>query len=145
LIAEKDRRRKERRCNMKTKGILAVAVGVSLVLGILGLASAQQAPPAKQPEKPTAEKAAPAKAPAKRVTGSVKSASEESLILEVVQKDKSTKEYTFALDPKAKLSRAGKAITVKDLKQGDSLTVSFTETNGKLVANTVSVRAKKGG
>ena len=128
----------------RTSG-LAVAIGGLLLFGAT-LGWAQQAPPAK-PEKPAVEKAAPAKAAAKsqRLTGSVKSASEEGLVLEVVQKDKSTKEYTFALAQKAKLSRAGKAITVKDFNAGDSVTVSFTEANGKLIANTVSVRVKKGG
>ena len=130
---------------MRTTSVLAVAMGGLFLFGTT-LGWAQQAPPAK-PEKPTVEKAAPAKAAAKsqRLTGSVKSASEENLVLEVIQKDKSTKEYAFAVDPKAKLSRGGKAITVKDLKQGDSITVSFTEVDGKLVANAVAVRAKKGG
>ena len=114
------------------------------VLGVVSSGWAQQAPAPGQPEKPAAEKAAPAQ-PAtkvKRLTGSVKSASEENLVLEVTQKDKSTKEYTFALDPKAKLSRAGKAIVVKDVHSGDSATVSFTESEGKLVAKAVTVRAK---
>jgi len=109
------------------------------VLGVVSSGWAQQAPAPGQPEK-----AAPAQ-PAtkvKRLTGSVKSASEENLVLEVTQKDKSTKEYTFALDPKAKLSRAGKAIVVKDVHSGDSATVSFTESEGKLVAKAVTVRAK---
>src|SRR3989304_1167906 len=114
------------------------------VLGVVSSGWAQQAPAPGQPEKPAAEKAAPAQ-PAtkvKRLTGSVKSASEENLVLEVTQKDKSTKEYTFALDPKAKLSRAGKAIVVKDVHSGDSATVSFTESEGKLVAKAVTVGAK---
>ena len=128
---------------MELKKALAVAAGVLFVLGAMGPGWAQQAP-AGQPEKPAAEKAPPAKAAAKpqRLTGSVKSASEESLVLDVMQKDKPAKEYTFALDPKAKLSKAGKAITAKDLQPGDSATVSFTEADGKLVAKAVTVRVK---
>jgi hypothetical protein len=124
--------------------MLTVAAGALLVLGALAPAGAQQAPAGAQPEKPAVEKAAPAKPAVKpqRLTGSVKSAAAGSLVLEVTQKDKSTKEYSFALNPKAKLSKAGKAITAEDLQPGDSATVSFTEADGKLVANAVTVRAK---
>jgi hypothetical protein len=114
------------------------------VLGLVGVGWAQQAPAPGQPQKPVTEKAPAAKPAAKlqQVTGSVKSASEESLVLEVPQKDKATKEYTFMLDPKAKLSKARKTIAVKDVQPGDSATVSFTESDGKLVAKAVTVRAK---
>jgi len=129
---------------MGLKKGLAVTAGILSVLGAMGLAWAQQAPPAGQPEKPAMEKAAPAKSAARlqRLTGSVKSVSEGSLVMEVMQKDKPAKEYTFSLDPKAKLAKAGKAITTKDLQPGESVTVSFTETDGKLVAKAVTVGVK---
>ncbi len=121
---------------------LAVALSSLFVLGAIASGWAQPPPAGGQPEKPAAEKVAPSKAApkAQRLTGSIKSASEESLVLEVRQKDKSTKEYAFALDPKAKLSKAGKAITAKELQPGDPATVSFTEAEGKLVAKAVTVR-----
>lgn len=121
---------------------IGIAVGVLFVLGAMGSGWAQQAPAPGPAEKPAVEKAAPAKPAAKRLAGSVKSASDESLVLEVVQKDKPAKEYTFALDPKAKLRKAGKAITAKDLKPGDPVSVSFTEADGKLIASAVTVREK---
>ena len=129
---------------MRLKKILGITMGGLFVLGAMGPGWAQQAPPAAQPEKPAGQKTAPAKSAAKlqRLTGSVKSASEESLVLEVVQKDKTAKEYTFSLDPKAKFSKAGKAITAKDLQAGDSATVSFTEADTKLVAKAVTVRVR---
>ena len=115
------------------------------ILGLVSVGWAQQAPAPGQPQKPVTEKAPAAKPPAaklQQVTGSVKSAAEESLVLEVPQKDKSTKEYTFTFDPRAKLSKAGKTIVAKDVQPGDSATVSFTESEGKLVAKAVTVRAK---
>lgn len=129
---------------MRSKRGLAVAVGILSILGAMGPGLAQQVSPAGQPEKPAVERPAPAKSAAKpqRLTGSVKSVSEGSLVLEVMQKDKPAKEYTFSLDPKAKLAKAGKAITTKDLQPGESVTVSFTETGGKLVAKAVTVGVK---
>ncbi len=129
---------------MGLKRVVAVTITGLFVLGAMGSGWAQQAPPAGQPEKPAVEKPAPAKSAARpqRLTGSVKSVSEGSLVLEVMQKDKRAKEYTFSLDPKAKLAKAGKAITTKDLQPGESVTVSFTETDGKLVAKAVTVGVK---
>lgn len=130
---------------MKSTRVLAVVASALLVAGATTAGWAQQpAPQAGQPEKPAAEKAAPAKPGVKatRVTGSVKSVSADSLVVEVPQKDKSMKEYTFALDLKAQLSKAGKKIAPGDLQAGDRATVSFREAEGKLVATAVSVRAK---
>lgn len=129
---------------MGVKRVLAIVIGGLFILGVVGAGSAQQVPQTGQPEKPAIEKPSPAKPAAKpkRLTGSVKSASEESLIQEVIQKDKSTKEYTFAVDPKAKISKTGKAITLKDLQPGDAATASFTPADGKLVAKAVTVRGK---
>jgi hypothetical protein len=129
---------------MASRKEMAITVAGLIIMGVMGWAWAQQAPPAKQPEKPAVEKAAPAKPAAKlkQLTGSVKSVTEESLIVEVTQKDKPAKEYTFALDPKAKLSRARKAIMPKDLQPGDPVTVSYAEADGKLIAKMVTVKVK---
>jgi hypothetical protein len=129
---------------MVMKRVLAIAVSGLFMLGAMGSAWAQQAPGAGEPQKPAVEKPAPAKPAAKlkRLTGSVKSASEESLILEVTQKNKTTKEYTFTLDPKAKLSKAEKGVAAKDLQPGDAVTVSYAEADGKLIAKTVTAKAK---
>ena len=129
---------------MWLKRVVTVATGVLVVLGAVMPGLAQQATQPAQPEKPAVEKAAPAKpaAKAQRLAGTVKAASEESLTLEVAQKDKTTKEYVFVLDPEAKISKAGKAIVAKGLQPGDRATVAFAETDGKLVARTVTIRAQ---
>jgi len=129
---------------MEFRTMMAVAIGSLLVLGTVGPGAAQQAPQTGQSEKPAVEKPVPAKPAAKtqRLIGSLKSASEESLILEVMGKDKTTKESSFALDPKTKISRAGKSITPKDLQPGDPVAVSFTQIDGKLVAQAVTVKMK---
>ena len=101
---------------------LALAVSVAFVLGSLTVAQAQQAP-------------APAAKPA---SGTVKSASETSLVVEVAQKDKTKKEMSFILDKATKLTKAGKSVTAKDIMVGDRATVSYDD---KMMAKSVSLRA----
>ena len=124
---------------MKGRKILALVVAMTFVLGAFGMAQAAQhekkaANPcaAKAPEKPAAVKAKSAK-------GSVKSASEGSLVVMSTGKEK--KDLTFAVDAKTAIKKGGKAVTAKDLKEGDAVTVSYTEADGKMMAKSVTVSA----
>ena len=67
----------------------------------------------------------------------VKAATADSLT--VVGRDK--KEWTFAVDTKTSIKKAGKAVVATDLKEGDPVHVQFTDADGKLVAKTVTVKA----
>jgi len=117
---------------------LALAVSIAFVLGSLTVAQAQQAPaPAAKPAEKPAEKPA-AKPAAKPASGTVKSASETSLVVEVAQKDKTKKEMSFILDKATKLTKAGKSVTAKDIMVGDRATVSYDD---KMMAKSVSLRA----
>lgn len=124
------------------KKVVALFVAVAFAAGTAGLAVAQSttaAPAEKKAEetkKPEAKKAA--KAAAKSAKGTVKSASADSLV--VAAKDK---EYTFAVDPSTKVKKAGKDATAADLKEGDSVTVRYSEKDGKTVAQTVTASAAK--
>jgi len=112
---------------------LALAVSIAFVLGSLTVAQAQQAPaPAAKPAEKPAEK------PAAKASGTVKSASETSLVVEVAQKDKTKKEMSFILDKATKLTKAGKSVTAKDIMVGDRATVSYDD---KMMAKSVSLRA----
>ncbi len=132
---------------MTTK-LCALSIAVAFLFGSLTLAAAQQAPaPAPAPAAKPAEKPAekmPAKpaAKVKRASGTVKSVSEDSLVLEVTQKDKTKKDMTFALDKTTKISKSGKSVTAKDVKVGDAVSTSYEEGDaGKMMAKSVSVRA----
>ncbi len=131
---------------MTTK-FCALSVAIAFLFGSLTLAAAQQAPaPAPAPAAKPAEKPAekmPAKpaAKVKRASGTVKSAAEDSLVLEVAQKDKTKKDMTFALDKTTKISKSGKSVTAKDVKAGDTARVSYEEGEaGKMMAKNVTVR-----
>jgi hypothetical protein len=123
-------------------------VMVTFLLSLAVPALAQQTPPASSTapaaKAPAPAKTEPAKAEAKKMaptsaTGTVKSASADSLVL-VAGKDK--KEWTFALDKDTKITKGGKAAKVEDVAADDSATVRYVEQDGKMHAKTVSVKAK---
>ena len=125
---------------MTTK-FCALSVAVAFLFGSLTVATAQQAPaPTPAPAAKPAEKM-PAKPKVKRASGTVKSVSEDSLVLEVAQKDKTKKDMTFALDKTTKISKSGKSVTTKDVKVGDAASVSYEDGQaGKMMAKSVTVR-----
>jgi len=129
-----------------TSKFCALFVAVVFLLGSLTLVAAQQAPPpapapgapapaAKPAEKPADKPAAPK---LKRATGTVKSASETSLVVETTGKDKTKKEWTFILDKATKLTKGKKSVTAKDIVAGDTATVSYDD---KMMAKSVALKA----
>ena len=118
---------------------LAVWIGVIALLGSMAVpVVAQQTPAPGTPAAPAAK----APTPAKRLTafGHVKSSAADSLVVRV---GKAQKEETFVVDPTTKITKAGKAIPATDLTVNDSVRVHYTEAEGKLVAQTVTVRTGK--
>jgi hypothetical protein len=109
---------------------------IALVVGLAAPVLAQQAAPSA----PAPAKTEPAKTAvkAKSATGTVKTATADSLVL--VGKDK--KEMAFAVDKDTKITKAGKAATAADLAANDSATVSYTEADGKMTAKSVTVKGK---
>jgi len=127
------------------KKLVALFVGLAFVTGIVGFAAAQATAPA--PEKKAEEKKADAKKPeakkkaaAKKATGTVKAASADSVV--VTGKDPKGKdaEWTFAVDPKTSIKKGGKAVTAADLKEGDQVTVAYSDQDGKNVASSVTAK-----
>jgi hypothetical protein len=130
----------------------ALTWGVSalVVTGLLGPAFAQGTPAPSTPAAPgagsaaaPAPKAAAKKVQVKSVTGTVKAAAPDSLVLVTVNKDKTEKEWTFVLDKDTKIRKGGKPAEAKDLAEKDAATVSYREADGKLHATSVTVKAPK--
>jgi hypothetical protein len=132
-------------------------VGVAFVFSA-GLAAAQ-APKsddgkakAAAPAAPTApaaasdtkmeEKKDSAKMKAHTAMGTVKSVSADTLVVAGKAKGKET-EWTFGIDDKTKLKKAGKDVTAKDVAAGDRVTVRYMDHGGKMVATSVSASAAK--
>jgi len=140
-VAEKDFfSRKEVNSQMTTK-FCALSIAVAFLFGSVMVVAAQPAPaPAPVPAAKPAEKPAdkPAAPKLKRATGTVKSASETSVVVETTEKDKTKKEWTFILDKATKLTKAGKSVTAKDIVAGDTATVSYDD---KMMAKSVALKA----
>ncbi|MBI4637797.1 MAG: hypothetical protein HY727_15800 [Candidatus Rokubacteria bacterium] len=124
------------------KRLVALFVALAFAVGTAGFAVAQTTtttPKEKAVEKKE-EKKAEKKMAAKNATGTVKSATADSLVVSGKEKGKDA-EWTFAVDTKTTIKKAGKAITATDLKAGDPVHVKYMEQDGKIVAQTVTVQA----
>ena len=121
---------------MNAKKLLILVVSLVLVFGTAGLVAA--ADETKKSDEKKMEKA-PAAAKPKSADGMVKAASPDSVT--VVGKD--NKEWTFSVDAKTAIKKAGKAVTAADLKEGDPVRVQFAEAGGKMMAKSIMVQVKK--
>jgi ribosomal protein S1 len=119
-----------------------VLVGIVFVAGTVGAAVAQTSTTTTD-KKPAAETKAPAKKPAtKTANGTVKSVSPDSIVVAGKEKGKDT-EWTFAVDDKTKVKKAGKDTTAKDLAAGDKVSVRYMDHDGKPTAMNVNASAPK--
>ena len=125
------------------KRALAALVGIAFVSASAGLVAAQTPAP-KADEKKTETKmedkkdASMKKAVHHTAVGTVKSVSADSVVVAGKAKGKDT-EWTFALNDKTKIKKAGKDVTAKDLAAGDKVTVRYTDEAGKTTALAVNV------
>ncbi len=128
------------------KKLIATCVALMFAVGAAGFAAAQdKKADEKKPEMKSDMKSdakmdkKEKKAAAKTASGSVKSASADSLVVGGKMKGKD-EEWTFGVDSKTSIKRGGKSITAADLKAGDSVQVRYTEDAGKMMAQSVTVR-----
>ena len=125
--------------------LVALLIGVVFVTGAVGFAAAQ-AQSDKKMDKPAAATDMKAdkgkKMTMHTASGTVKSATADSIVVSGKDKGKDA-EWTFAVDDKTKVKKAGKDIMAKDVSAGDSVTVRYMDHDGKMTASSVTVRAPK--
>ncbi len=123
------------------QALIASLVTAILLLAVFGTVGAQN-PPAGPSAEMLAEKATEKddKVAALTAVGRVKSVSPDSLVVRGKSKGQSA-EWTFALDAKTKIRKAGKDVTAADLKEGDGVQIRYVDQGGKNVAQTVRARA----
>lgn len=133
------------------KRFIALLVSLVFTAGTVGFATAQaQAPAAKLEEKkaspapaaPAAkaeEKAADKKMAARTANGTVRSASADGVVVTGKDKGKDA-EWTFGVDAKTKITKAGKATTAKGLAAGDVVDVRYMDHEGKAIASAITVK-----
>ena len=80
------------------------------------------------------------KAPHHTAVGTVKTAGPDNLVVAGKSKGKEM-EWTFALNEKTKVKKAGKEVMAKDLAPGDKVTVRYMDEGGKMTAMTVNASA----
>jgi len=125
------------------KKLIATCVAVVFAVGTAGMALAQE----KKPEEKKSEMKSDTKMEkkekkpaAKTAKGAVKSATSDTLVVGGKMKGKD-EEWTFGVDAKTAIKKGGKASTAADVKAGDSVQVRYTEDAGKMMAQSVMVKA----
>jgi len=123
------------------KRALAAVVGVAFVFASAGLVVAQTPAPKSEDKKMEDKKdTSMKKAPHHTAVGTVKTVGPDSVVVAGKAKGKDT-EWTFALNDKTKIKKAGKDVTAKDLAVGDKVTVRYMDEGGKMTAMSVSASA----
>jgi hypothetical protein len=89
----------------------------------------------------TVPSASPSKTPPRNVSGTIKSSSQEMVVVAGRDKGRDA-EWTFAVEPTTDIRKGGKSIVARDLKPGDVVQVRFTEADGKAMARSIVVKAK---
>ena len=117
------------------RGITAAALAVTLMCSALPAAAQSGAKPATESTKES-------KIGPRTVTGTVKAATDSGFVVvgrETGQKDR---EWAFVLDGATRVNAEGKGRTAKDLREGDPVTVTYTNRDGKIVAQNITVNPK---
>ena len=126
------------------KRLFALLVGVAFVAGTVGLVAAQTGTTTtdKKPAADTKMDKSTKKGATKTASGTVKSASPDSIVVAGKEKGKDT-EWTFAVDDKTKVKKGGKETMAKDIAPGDKVTVRYMDHEGKPTAMNVNVSGAK--
>jgi hypothetical protein len=124
-----------RRKSVKTVASLALilALGSPAVAAAQGASTGSGSPTKVETKKPTT----------RTVSGSVKSSSQDTVVVAGRDKGKDA-EWTFAVEPTTNIRRGGKSIVASDLRPGDGVQVRFREQGGKATAQSIVVKSKAG-
>jgi hypothetical protein len=124
------------------KSPIALFAAFAFVAATTGFVAAQTPPPAeKKADAPAAAKPADKKMPVKTANGTVKSASADSIVVSGKDKGKDI-EWTFSVNDKTQIKKAGKDVMAKDLAAGDGVNVRYMDHDGKSVASVINARSK---
>lgn len=111
---------------------------------ILALAFACSAVPAVAQQKPApdpARGAEPSSVGMRSVTGTVKKTTDKGLVVVGRESGQKDKEWAFVFDAGTRIDAGGKTAAT-DLREGDAVTVTYTNREGKIVAQRVTVGAR---
>lgn len=123
----------------------AAAVTLALTLACSAIPAAAQQRDVKSGTE-TAREADRSSLGTRSVTGTVKKTTDNGLVVvgrETGRKDdQKDKEWAFAMDPATRIDAGGKVKAASELREGDPVTVTYTNRDGKIVAQNVKVNAR---
>jgi hypothetical protein len=82
--------------------------------------------------------AKPSKLETRTVNGTVQSTTGTAIVVRGKEKDKE-REWAFSVDDKTTVRKGSQSASATMLKEGDKVTVNYTERDGKIVAQSVTV------
>jgi Cu/Ag efflux protein CusF len=115
------------------RGLTAVTLALTLVFSAIP-AVAQQKPATDS--KPEADRS---KLGARSVTGTVKKTTDNGFVVVGRESGQKDREWAFVLDEGTRINADGKVRAAKELREGDAVTVTYTNRDGKIVAQSVKV------
>jgi hypothetical protein len=81
---------------------------------------------------------------ARSVTGKVKMTTDKGLVVVGREKGQKDKEWALALEPATRIEAGGKVQVGRELREGEAVTVTYTNRDGKIVAQSVKVMLDSG-
>jgi hypothetical protein len=116
----------------------AAAVTLALTLACSAVpAAAQQVKPTD-----TAREADRSSVGTRSVTGTVKKATDNAIVVKGHEMGQKDREWAFVLDAGTRIDAGGQVRGARDLRLGDPVTVTYTNRDGKIVAQSVTVTTR---
>jgi hypothetical protein len=77
-----------------------------------------------------------------KVMGTVKTTADDGIVVVGQDSDNKEKEWAFVVDAGTRIQAGGQGRAARDLRQGDRVTVTYTNRDGKVVAQSVTVNPR---
>ena len=119
----------------------AAAVTLALTLACSAVPAAAQ-PREVKPTTDTAREADPSSVGTRRVTGTVKKTMDNGIVVKGRETGQKEREWAFVLDAATRIDAKGQVRGASDLRAGDPVTVTYTNRDGKIVAQRVTVNTR---
>jgi hypothetical protein len=119
----------------------AAAVTLALTLACSAVPAAAQ-PGGGKPTTDTAREADRSSVGTRSVTGTVKKTTDKGIVVMGRETGKKDREWAFVLDAGTRIDAGGQVRGASDLRQDDPVTVTYTNRDGKIVAQSVTVNTR---
>jgi hypothetical protein len=112
---------------------------LALSLACAAMPAAAQQPRDVKPGTDAAREQDRSKLGARSVTGTVKKTTDNGVVVVGREPGQKDKEWAFAFDAATRIDAGGKQGAASTIREGDTVTVTYTDRDGKIVAQNVKV------